>query len=369
MIDLEPSSAPPSFDVKHVDRAPDAEIDALPFGVIALDASGTVLRYNLFESRLARLDRNQVVGKNFFSEVARCTRTETFEGRFKRMLAAATVGVSEVFDFVFGFAFGEQHVSVEMVVAAPGRVYLLINRRSVKAERTQGPEVPIAAQQRALAPDEASAGVRRDDQERRHVDVAAPFFAALRATCDRVAPESWQLFATEWGVQWGRRTAIDLEVWALERGRASLRELPMAELATLIETTFAERGWGRPGFDFRWTNEGLVVLTVERSALAEAAPRPHTRGGDGPPSDLACHLLAGAFSGLMTYVAERRLTAREVECRASGAERCTFALTAHERRRVVDGVLRRGERGAARVREALLRAPLSGAEGDAQPSA
>lgn len=369
MIDLEPTSAPSSFDVRHVDAAPDAEVDALPFGVIALDGSGTVLRYNLFESRLARLDRNQVVGRNFFSEIARCTRTETFEGRYKRMLAAASVGASETFDFVFGFAFGEQHVTVEMVLAAPGRVYLFINRRSVKAERTQSPEVPLAVEQRALAPDEGSFGVRRDDQERRHVDVAAPFFAALRATCDRVAPESWQLFATEWGVQWGRRTAIDLEVWALERGRASLRELPMAELAARVEATFGEHGWGRPGFDFRWAHEGLVVLTVERSALAEAAPRVHTRGGDGPPQDLACHLLAGAFSGLMTYVADRRLTAREVECRAAGAERCSFALTAHERRRVIDGVLRRGERGIAPVREALLRAPLSGADSDARPSA
>jgi photoactive yellow protein len=360
VIDLEPASAPPSVDSRFIDPSSDSELDSLPYGVIALDPRGVVLRYNLYESRLARLDKNQVIGRNFFAEVARCTRTDEFYGRFERLLAAGNVGSSERFDFVFGFAFGEQQVAIEMLLAAPGKIYLLVNRKSVRAERTQSPDVPLAVLQRALAPDEAAWGVRRDPMERRFVDVSAPFFAALRATCDRVAPESWQLFATEWGVQWGRRAAIDLEAWAIEQGRSSLRDVPMQELASLVAAAIGDRGWGRPSFHFEHANEGIVVIAVERSALAEAAPKSHVAGAVGPPRDLACHLLAGCFSGLMTYVADRRLSARELSCRSSGAPRCTFALVSHERRRVVDTALLEGHRGVDAIRDALRRSSSIG---------
>ncbi len=91
---------------------------------------------------------------------------------------------------------------VELVRAAVApRWYLLINRTSVTPPRPSFPVELLATEQRDLAPDEAARGVIRDELERRVVDAPAPFFAALRATCDRLAPETWQLFATEWGVQ------------------------------------------------------------------------------------------------------------------------------------------------------------------------
>ena len=61
---LEESATPLPFEPALVDEASDAELDALDVGVVGLDEQGTILRYNLYESRLARLDRNQVLGKN-----------------------------------------------------------------------------------------------------------------------------------------------------------------------------------------------------------------------------------------------------------------------------------------------------------------
>lgn len=354
MLELELESAPVSVDPRTIDEASDAQLDALGFGVIGLDPSGVVLRYNLYESRLARLDRNQVLGRNFFDEVARCTRTDEFQGRFERLLRSGAVGRSERFEFVFGFSFGEQRVGVEMVLATPSRIYLLVNRLRVSSTRTLGPDVPLAAAQRELAPDESSLGVRRDTLERRFVEAPAILFAALRATCDRVAPESWQLFAGEWGVQWGRRAAIDLEAGLIEQGKSSLRDLPMRELADLVAASLARTGWGRLGFDFSFAAEGLVVASLERSALAEAPPRTE-RGGVG--EELSCHLVSGWLSGVMSHVAERRLAAREVACRAAGAPRCAFAVVAHERRRVVDQTIKQGLRGVEPIRDALRRAP------------
>lgn len=357
MLDVAETAAPSSIDPLTIDDRSDLELDALPFGVIGLDEEGIVLRYNLYESRLARLDRNQVVGRHFFEEIAPCTRGEAFQARYRAFVASAEQARSERFDFVFDFAFGAQDVSIELVRAAKApRFYLLINRRRIAPPRPEFPKELLAAAQRDLAPDEGTFGVLRDDLERRFVDAPAALFAALRATCDRLAPEAWQLFSTEWGVQWGRRAAVDLEASVLESGGRSLRELPMRDVAKTIAVYLAERGWGLPVFDFGATGDGIVRVDVSRSALAEAAP-PVRRESSAPRNDLACHIVAGFLSALLSSIAGRRLVAREVECVAGGAQRCSIVVIAHERRAAVDAVLHAGERGFEPVRLALRRAP------------
>lgn len=350
---LEPTSGPRSVDVRTLDGLSESELDQLPFGVVALDPLGFVLRYNLYESRLARLDRNDVIGRSFFDEIARCTKTEAFFGRFQSLLARGDEGATERFDYVFGFAFGEQRVSIEMVLATATRVYLVINRTEVTSKRTLGSDIPLAVLQKALAPNEMTQGVRRDELERRFVDAPASLFTALRATCERVAPESWQLFATEWGLQWGRRMAIDLEAWAMERGRSGLRQVSMTELTTVVSSALGERGWGRVSFDFAHAPEGVLALVVERSPLADALSGQSRRN---PSRELACHLLAGLHSGLLSFVAQRRLAVREVACRAAGEPACSFLVVAHERRSIVDAALQEGTRGIDPVRASLRRA-------------
>jgi photoactive yellow protein len=347
-----PSSAPP----QSLDERSDADLDALPYGVVCLDAEGTILRYNLAESRWARLDRNQVLGRKFFTEVAPCTCTEAFEGRFSAFVAssAGAPGRVERFDYFFDFKFGGQEVSVEILraVSAP-RYYLLINRRRAGGPRDV-PPAQLAPAQRDLAPDEPRLGVLRDDLERRYAFAPSTFFAALRATCDALAPETWPLFASEWGVAWGRRVAVDLEASALEKSGRSLRELSMREVARVSSAYLSERGWGSPRFDFAAASEGLVVIEIDRSALAEAAPR--SRGAAAPGGDLACHLLAGALASILSSVAGRRLAGREVACVAAGAPRCAIVVTGHERRAAVDAALGEGLRGVDAVRAALRRA-------------
>lgn len=95
------------------------KLDGLPYGLITLDARGRVIHYNDTESRLVGLPKDRVIGRNFFREIAPCTRIREFEGRFIE-LAADPIGVRvQSFDFIFKFARGEQHVSVVMT---PGRV-------------------------------------------------------------------------------------------------------------------------------------------------------------------------------------------------------------------------------------------------------
>ena len=87
------------------------EIDTLPFGVIAVDRSGTILEYNAYESEMTGFSRERVLGRNFFHDVAPCTALKEFEGRFGTFLASHDTSI-EPFEFVFPFSRGAQKVTV-----------------------------------------------------------------------------------------------------------------------------------------------------------------------------------------------------------------------------------------------------------------
>jgi len=103
------------FDIRVMSMN-ERELDAQPFGVIRLDASGRVLSYNLYEERLARCDRREVIGKNFFIEVAPCTRVRRFYGRFLDGVSRRSLHAT--FGFVFAFAHGERTVEITLFFRA-----------------------------------------------------------------------------------------------------------------------------------------------------------------------------------------------------------------------------------------------------------
>lgn len=360
MLDVHESTTPIPFEPSTIDLRSDAEIDALPFGVIALDGRGVVLRYNLYESRLARLDRSQVIGRDFFNEVARCARHEAFEGRFKRMVAGGASVRPERFEYTFDFAFGAQDVTIEMMrTGGAPRIYMFVNRTRLKPPRPSFPKEDLGVAQAVLAPDERSLGVRRDAVERRIVEVEWSMLSALRATCDRLAPDSWTLFCSEWGVAWGRRLAVDLESAALEQHGKNLGEVPMSAFAALVEGHLRERGWGHVELDFGDAARGFLAVRVARSALAESA-RPSARStGVGA---FACPLLAGCLGAALSHVAQRRIVVREVECAACGAARCEMVAVAAPRRAALDAAVASGTRGIEATRAALLAASSSTSE-------
>lgn len=91
-----------------------AELDAYPHGVITLDRSGTILRYNLAEAQLARRDQASTIGLNFFRDVAPCTAVKDFMGRFQSFAGQTGSGV-ERFDFTFKFTWGHQLVGITLI--------------------------------------------------------------------------------------------------------------------------------------------------------------------------------------------------------------------------------------------------------------
>ncbi len=98
--------------------------DDLPFGAILLDPTGQILRYNAVEARFSEMRPDRVTGRNFFSEVAPCTFTDRFHGRFRDVSEGRLASV--LFSFVFTLR-RPWKVLVEMRPGAdPGTVWLFV---------------------------------------------------------------------------------------------------------------------------------------------------------------------------------------------------------------------------------------------------
>ncbi len=116
------------FDAKNLFELSGTEVDDLPFGLIAVDHEGNIEQYNSYESKMARLSKDRVIGRNFFRDVAPCTAVQDFMGRFLRFARDEGDG-AESFDYVFRFAFGVQHVNITFLRSSKNRqIKILVNR-------------------------------------------------------------------------------------------------------------------------------------------------------------------------------------------------------------------------------------------------
>jgi photoactive yellow protein len=107
----DPSSASPALRaadpsaqtalLEAADAMTPEELDTLPYGMIQLDANGRILKYNAVESRLASLPQEQAIGKQFFTEIAPCTKVQEFYGRFKQGVIRESLDTSFQFHFAF----------------------------------------------------------------------------------------------------------------------------------------------------------------------------------------------------------------------------------------------------------------------------
>jgi photoactive yellow protein len=107
--------APESL-IDEIGDMTEEQLDALPFGAIQLDEHGQVMLYNRTEEQLAGRSRHDVIGRNFFTDIAPCTRVRSFYGAFQRGLERSEL--NEVFDFSFHFVSGTREVRIRMIYAA-----------------------------------------------------------------------------------------------------------------------------------------------------------------------------------------------------------------------------------------------------------
>ena len=96
--------------LRHTDWS---NLELLPFGIVILDESGTVLYYNAREEQIAGRQRSETLGKNFFRDIAPCTQVREFYGEFEEIISGRRA--SAEFTFTFPFEARKRDVEIAMM--------------------------------------------------------------------------------------------------------------------------------------------------------------------------------------------------------------------------------------------------------------
>ena len=110
-----------------------ATLDLLPYGIIVLDATGTILYYNAREEAIAGRSRDDVMGRDFFRDVAPCTQLGEFFDKFRDVVEAEGVTA----EFGFHFPFPKRARDVEVALTSfryGGEILCLVSVRDLSEE-------------------------------------------------------------------------------------------------------------------------------------------------------------------------------------------------------------------------------------------
>ncbi len=111
-----------NIDVRFFDEV---LLDELPFGVLQLDRTGKVLNYNEYESGLSGIPKRDVIGRNFFTEIAPCTDLQEFRGEFEMLVNHKKARTT--FRYYFPFPGNHRQVSITMVHSPQnGTVWVIV---------------------------------------------------------------------------------------------------------------------------------------------------------------------------------------------------------------------------------------------------
>lgn len=116
-----------SDDLENRLAADPSRAELLPFGAILVDQKGDVLRYNQIESGISGRSVGDVVGHNFFNEIAPCAKGQIFYNHFFR--AVADGHVNTMFDYQFDYKMKATNVRIHMKSADATRgIWIFIKR-------------------------------------------------------------------------------------------------------------------------------------------------------------------------------------------------------------------------------------------------
>lgn len=103
-----------------------AELDEVSFGVIQVDGTGRIILYNRVEGEIASYPPKAAIGRNFFTDVARCTHESGFHGRFVEGVRKGDLNV--VFEWAIP-ATKERMIQVHLKSATePDRYWIFVKR-------------------------------------------------------------------------------------------------------------------------------------------------------------------------------------------------------------------------------------------------
>ena len=103
------------------------QLDNVAFGAIQLDGNGKIIQYNAAEGDITGRDPSAVVGKNFFTDVAPCTNSPEFKGKFDEGVKKGDLNT--MFEYTFDYEMKPTKVKVHMKKALSGDSYWVFVKR------------------------------------------------------------------------------------------------------------------------------------------------------------------------------------------------------------------------------------------------
>lgn len=237
------------------------QVDELPYGFVVLDEHGVILLYNRYEAHLARYPAERAVGRNFFTDVAPCTRVEAFYGRFRALVGGGST-TDERFAFRFHFLHGAQDVMIHLTRvpdggAYPGesplataRVFMVVERRQVDPHGLGAPA--------ALALDVETGRA------------AGPLGPVLPLAASHVTSVLWRigsLAAREMGRSIGESIAAMAGDQAQAAGAPTLDQAPGQLAAGVLDDALGRAGFGRLALDLTPREDPGVLGCLVRPAI------------------------------------------------------------------------------------------------------
>jgi photoactive yellow protein len=286
------------------------EVDDLPYGFVVLDAYGTILLYNRYEARMSRIAPGRVLGRNFFHDVAPCTRVGAFYGRFCALVADPSK-TTDRFAFRFHFLHGAQDVLVQFTKApiAEGPIVEGAQGRGDPSDL----RVFMTVVRRMLHPvDENPPALRLDPD---HGAAAAPLGRVLPIDGSLVPDLLDRLdaaFVRDFGRKMGESIAAAADRDAPRDGGETLATAPPLLVAGTLDEALARNGLGRLAIDRASGRDDGVFGCLVR-----------------PPIRVASRGLATMYEGLLGAVLgavfEEPMTARCLDVLDLGVSPWRFA--------------------------------------------
>lgn len=107
-------------------HASDEQLDNAPFGIIQVDDDGIVKFFNQYESDLSGMDPDEVLGRNFFTQVAPCTNNRLFRGRFKKGMRRGEL--EETFTYTYTYEMRPTLVDIFMYRDEAGNNWITVQK-------------------------------------------------------------------------------------------------------------------------------------------------------------------------------------------------------------------------------------------------
>ena len=112
--------------IEELEKKTDEELDQLDYGVVASNSDDHICtRYNKYEADLAGLIKKDVIGKNFFEDVAPCTNNFLVYNRF-----VVEKEINDELDYVFTYKLSPTKIKLKLLKSNKfSNEYLLVLKK------------------------------------------------------------------------------------------------------------------------------------------------------------------------------------------------------------------------------------------------